>query len=191
MKKAWFHFLILFIFWLFFCVSSGFTEEPKPFGLILGKTSKSETMSILKKEGGRIVKTGYRVIKGDIVNPNVEGVTVKGLPVENLSQATFWFFQGVLFQIVYEFPLSMEKEEFYILFNQLKSKYGKPSKFIKPYLADGLALWKIKDVEIKLIAPWVSWNMYLTYTHVPLNKKVEADNERVFREATSKPKKGL
>lgn len=184
---------LTFLFYLLLiCLTHNlYAEEPRPFGLILGKTSKSEAIAILEKEGGRIVNSGYRVIKGDIANPNVEGVTFKGLPVENLSEATFWFFQGVLFQITYEFPLSMSKEEFYVLFNQLKSKYGKPSRYVKPYLADGLALWKFGNVEVKLLAPWVSRGMYVTYTHTPLYKRAEADDQRVFRESTSKPKKGL
>ncbi len=39
------------------------------------------------------------------------------------------------------------------MFKNLKSIYGKPTKYVKPYLADGIALWRFKDVEVKLLAP--------------------------------------
>ena len=78
--------LIIVISVLFF-VSLVFAEEPKPFGLILGKTTENEAISILQKEGGRIINTGYRIIKGDITNPNIKAVEFKGLPIENLIKA--------------------------------------------------------------------------------------------------------
>jgi len=46
-------------------------------------------MNVIAKEGGRVVDSGYKVIKGDVVNPNVEGVVVRRLPVDNLVSATF------------------------------------------------------------------------------------------------------
>lgn len=148
-------------------------------------------LDVLKKEGGKLTQSGYRVIKGDIYNPSVEGLKYKNLPIENLIEATFWFFESVLFQIVYEFPLSMSKEEFYILYNQLSSKYGKPVKYSKPYLADGIAIWKFKDIEVELLAPWVSRIMYLRYTHLPLSQKTKLSDEKFFKQEVSKPKKGL
>lgn len=168
-----------------------FAEEPRPFGLIVGKTTKEEAFSIMKKEGARIVGSGYRIIKGDIVNPNIEAFEFKELPVENLSVARLWFFKDTLFQIVYEFPLSMSKEEFYVLYEQLKSKYGKPSKYVKPWLADGIAIWKFKDIKVELSAPWVSLKMYLIYTHLPLSKKAEQSDKEVMQKEISKPKRGI
>jgi hypothetical protein len=60
-------------------------------------------MNVIAKEGGKVVDSGYKVIKGDVVNPNVEGVEVEGLPVDNLTSATFWFFKGKLYKIEYHF----------------------------------------------------------------------------------------
>ena len=87
-------------------------EKPEPFGLKLGTTTKSTALSIITSEGGRVVSQGYKKIKGDIINPNVEGIEVEGLPVDNLLTATFWFYKDKLFHIEYTFPLSMSKEEF-------------------------------------------------------------------------------
>jgi len=87
-------------------------EKPEPFGLKLGTTTKSTALSIITSEGGRVVSQGYKKIKGDIINPNVEGIEVEGLPVDNLLTATFWFYKDKLFLIEYTFPLSMSKEEF-------------------------------------------------------------------------------
>ncbi len=168
-----------------------YAQEPRPFGLVVGKTTKNEALSIMEKEGARLVGSGYRTIKGDIVNPNIEGMGFEGLPVENLSVATLWFFNGVLFQITYKFPLSMDKDEFYVLYKQLESKYGKPVKYVKPWLADGVAVWRFGDVEVRLIAPWVSREMYLFYIHLPLSKKADQSDAEVLKKETSKPKRGL
>ncbi len=183
--------IIYLIFLLSFLTFNAFAEEPTPFGLILGKSTKKEALAIMKKEGARLMNSGYRVIKGDIVNPFVEGFELKNVPIENIQRATFWFFNGILFQIVYTFPLSMDKDEFFVMFENLKSKYGKPKKYVKPYLADGIALWRFKDVEVKLLAPWVSSNMYVIYTHIPLFKKAEQSDYEVMKKETSIPKKGL
>ena len=119
---------VILVFSLFLFFNQAFAEEPRPFGLILGKTTKEEAISILEKEGGEIISSGYRIIKGDIYNPNVEGIDFKGLPIEGITKARFWFFQGILFQIVYTFPMS--NEEFDVMYKQLVSKYGKPSKHV-------------------------------------------------------------
>lgn len=167
------------------------SSAPQPFGLKLGLSTKEEVIKVLEKEGGQVVKSGFRIIKGEIVNPNVEGIKVEGLPIEQLKEATFWFFRGKLFRIVYSFPLSMSHEEFYVLYKQLEAKYGKPKRYVKPYLADGLAEWFFKDVKVKLRAPWVSWNMYLIYEHLSLSKEAELSDQDVFQREVSKPKKGL
>jgi len=182
--------LIIVISILFF-VSLAFAEEPKPFGLVLGKTTENDAISILEKEGGKVIDSGYRIIKGNITNPNIKAVELEGLPIENLIKAETWFYQGTLFEIVYFFPLSMNKDEFYVLYKQLESKYGKPTKYIQPRLSDGLALWKFKDIEVKITAPWVSSEMYLTYTHIPFSKKADQSDKEVLKQETSKPKKGF
>ena len=183
---------ILIFTTLFLAISvNAYATEPRPFGLILGKTTKSEAISILKKEGGEVVKSGYRIIKGNIVNPFVKGIFFKNLPLNNLTVAKLWFYKGILFEITYVFPLSMSKEEFYVLLNKLKSKYGQPHKYVKPYLSNGIAVWKFNNIEVKLIAPWVSWSMYLTYTHIPLNKQAELSDRSIFEKETSKPNRGI
>jgi len=166
-------------------------EKPEPFGLKLGTTTKSTALSIITSEGGRVVSQGYKKIKGDILNPNVEGIEVEGLPVDNLLTATFWFYKDKLFLIEYTFPLSMSKEEFNVVYNQLKAKYGAPKKFVKPWLADGVAEWRFQDVVIRLLAPWVSRSMYLIYEHIPLSKEVEKSDQEVFQKETAKPRRGL
>ena len=165
--------------------------QPKPFGLELGVTTKEQALSIIRKEGGRVVNSGNRVIKGDIVNPEIEGVVVTGLPVENLQEATFWFYKGRLFKIEYTFPLSMNKEEFYVLHKQLSQKYGNPKRYVKPYLADGIADWNFGNVRMSLIAPWVSWSMYLVYEHVPTSRQADISDQEVFERETAKPRRGL
>ena len=189
LKLAILFWLLSFI--LFMSSVSYAQKKPQPFGLKLGISTKEETLEIIKKEGGKITESGYKVIKGDITNPNVEGIEVKGLPVDNLSHATFWFFKGKLYMIVYHFPLSMNHDEFYVLSDQLKKTYGQPKRYVRPWLANGLAVWDFGDVRITLSAPWASWTMYLTYEHIPLAKEVEKSDAEVYHRETAKPKKGL
>jgi len=183
--------LLTFALLVFLSLLAFAQQKPEPFGLKLGISTKEETMKVIAKEGGRVINSGYRVIKGDVVNPNVEGVVVRRLPVDNLVSATFWFFKGKLYKIEYLFPLSMEKEEFYMVYEQLKKKYGNPKRYVKPYLADGVAEWNFGDVRMSLIAPWVSESMYLIYEHTPTAREVEKSDQEVFNKETAKPKRGL
>ena len=178
--------LLTFVLLVFLCLFAFAQQKPEPFGLKLGISTKEETMKVIAKEGGRIVGSGYKVIKGDVVNPNVEGVEVERLPVDNLVSATFWFFKGKLYRIEYIFPLSMKKEEFYVISEQLKKKYGNPRRYVEPYLADGVAEWDFGDVRMSLIAPWVSWSMYLTYEHTTTAMEVEKNDQEVFDEEIAK-----
>jgi len=185
---------IVFFIVLIFLLSNSLAfavEKPEPFGLKLGVTTKSTALSIISNEGGKVVSQGYKIVKGDVLNTNVEGVEVKKLPVDDLIKATFWFYKGLLYRIEYTFPLSTSKEEFTVVYNQLKAKYGAPKKFVKPWLADGIAEWNFGDVVVRLFAPWASWDMYLIYEHVPLSKEVEKSDQEVFKKETAKPKKGL
>ena len=183
--------LLTFALLVFLSLLAFAQQKPEPFGLKLGISTKEENMNVIAKEGGRVINSGYRVIKGDVVNPNVEGVVVRRLPVDNLVSATFWFFKGKLYKIEYLFPLSMEKEEFYMVYEQLKKKYGNPRRYVKPYLADGIAEWNFGDVRMSLIAPWVSESMYLIYEHTPTAREVEKSDQEVFNKETAKPKRGL
>jgi hypothetical protein len=85
----------------------------------------------------------------------------------------------------------MNHEEFYVLSDQLKKMYGQPKRYVRPWLANGLAVWDFGDVRITLSAPWASWTMYLTYEHIPLTKEVEKSDAEVYHRETAKPKKGL
>ena len=143
-------------------------------------------MNVIEKEGGKVVSSGYKVIKADVVNPNVEEMEVEGLPVDDLVSATFWFFKGKLYKIEYRFPLSMNKEEFDVIFKLLKRKYGNPRRYVRPYLADGVAEWDFGDVRMTLTAPWVSEDMYLTYEHTPTAREVEKNDQEVFDEEIAK-----
>ncbi|MFZ8786014.1 hypothetical protein [Thermocrinis sp.] len=178
--------LLTFTLLVFLSLFAFAQQKPEPFGLKLGISTKEETMKVIEKEGGKVVDSGYKVIKGDVVNPNVEGVEVEELPVYNLTSATFWFFKGKLYRIEYLFPLSMNKEEFYVIFEQLRKKYGNPRRYVEPYLADGVAEWDFGDVRMSLIAPWVSWSMYLIYEHTPTAREVEKNDQEVFDEEIAK-----
>jgi len=85
----------------------------------------------------------------------------------------------------------MNKDEFYVLYIQLESRYGKPVKYIKSWLADGLTYWKFRDIEVKITAPRVSTEMYLNYTHLPISKKQNQSDKEIFKQETNKPKKGF
>lgn len=86
----------------------------------------------------------------------------------------------------------MNKEEFDVIFEQLKRKYGNPRRYVRPYLADGVAEWNFGDVRMTLTAPRVSEDMYLTYEHTPTAMEVEKNDQEVFEEEIAKrSKKGL
>jgi hypothetical protein len=184
--------LLTFALLVFLSLLAFAQQKPEPFGLKLGISTKEETMKVIEKEGGKVVGSGYKVIKGDVVNPNVEGVEVERLPVDNLTSATFWFFKGKLYKIEYLFPLSMNKEEFDVVFEQLKRKYGNPRRYVRPYVADGIAEWNFGDVRMTLTAPWASDDMYLIYEHTPTAMEVEKNDREVFdEEITKRSMKGL
>jgi len=178
--------LLTFALLVFLSLFAFAQQKPEPFGLKLGISTKEETMKVIAKEGGRLVGSGYKVIKGDVVNPNVEGVKVERLPVDNLVSATFWFFKGKLYKIEYLFPLSMDKEEFYVISEQLRKKYGNPRRYVRPYLADGIAEWNFGDVRMILTAPWGFEDMHLTYEHTPTAMEVEKNDQEVFEEEIAK-----
>jgi hypothetical protein len=94
-------------------------------------------MNVIEKEGGKVVSSGYKVIKADVVNP-------------------------------------------------IKRKYGNPRRYVRPYLADGVAEWDFGDVRMTLTAPWVSEDMYLTYEHTPTAREVEKNDQEVFDEEIAK-----
>lgn len=173
-------------------------DIPKPFGLKLGISTKKETLQIIKKEGGRIVGRGYKVIKWDIVNPNVEGIEVKGLPVYNMKKAVFWFFKGKLYAIDYIFPLEMYSE----VSKWLEYKYGKTYLEIpdSPALTSKRVgkIWVFKDIFVTITVPRKSIGftsdpfVYLRYEHTPLASKVEeSDMEILAKKTLELKKKGL
>jgi hypothetical protein len=178
--------LLTFTLLVFLSLLAFAQQKPEPFGLKLGISTKEETMKVIAKEGGRVVDSGYKVIKGNVVNPNVEGVEVEGLPVDDLVSATFWFFKGKLYKIEYRFPLSVNKEEFDVILEQLKRKYGNPRRYVKPYLANGVAEWDFGDVRMILTAPWGFGDMNLTYEHTPTAIEVEKNDQEVFDEEIAK-----
>lgn len=170
--------------------SHAFAEEPRPFGLILGKSSLQETRTVIEREGGKITNEGSRVIDGDMVNPRVTGLEVEGLPVAELENANFWFFNGTLMEVDYRFPGSMDKSEFYRLSDQLKEKYGKPASYRAPNLANGLAVWKSRGVEVRLSVAWVGSVTNVTYLSPALAAKASTDDKRVYAQQTKEKVKG-
>lgn len=124
----------------------------------------------------------------------LRGMEVTGLPVAELKSAKFWLFNGTLMEVVYFFPASMNKGEFYRLADQLREKYGKTANFRKPELSEGLAVWRLRDVEVRLNVPWVASSTTLSYRHPVLTKKAEADDKQVYSRQTklrAKSQKGL
>lgn len=154
-------------------VGISFSKYPRPFGLELGKTSEKEFLRTIKKKGWRVVESGYKVIEADITNPEVTGYIISGINLEKLKKASFWFYKGTLFKIVYTFNEDMEKSTFYLYFDQLRAKYGKPKSYIKPWLSNGEAVWVFGNIKLELYCPWVSRETYILYLHTPLNKKVK------------------
>jgi len=166
-------------------------DRPSPFGLTVGITSEDEFKEIVKAKGWRIEGSGYRIIKNDIVNPDVTGYKVTGLPLEKLNSAYFWFFKGTLMEIEYRLHESMDKSTFYMYYDLLKNKYGNPSSYTKPELANGRALWKVGGVEIELYCPWVGGTTYLFYTDPDLYSKAAESDKAVYEEQTKEKAKSL
>jgi hypothetical protein len=176
---------------LFLAVKFAFAGWEMPFGLRLGVDTPETVKKVVMANGGVIKEEGNKIIKQDIVNPDIYGLKVENLNVDYLDYAMFWFYKGRLYKIEYVFPLNMEHEEFYLIDKKLRAKYGNPSRYVKPYLADGVAVWRNGDIEIKLLAPWVSWSMYLTYTHKPLESQALNSDNYYLNKTLSKPSKGL
>jgi hypothetical protein len=85
----------------------------------------------------------------------------------------------------------MNREEFYVIFEQLRKKYGNPRWSVRLYLPDRIAEWNFGDVRMRLIAPWASRSMYLIYEHTPTAREVGKSDQEVFNKETAKPKRGL
>lgn len=181
---------------LAFCFAArpGFAAEPRPFGLVLGSSTKQDALKAIQAEGGTVTRSGNRIVSGEIINPAVEGMIVEGLRIEGLEEARFWFMSGTLMAIDYDFPASMSKAEFYRLLDQLREKYGRPAQLRVPQLADGLAVWKSGSVETRLSVPWVASTTVVIYRHVPLWKKAAAEDKKVYEQETraaARRQKGL
>jgi hypothetical protein len=60
-----------------------------------------------------------------------------------------------------------------VILIEVKERKGrcKMKRAVLFYLADGRAQWNVGDVRMSLIAPWVSWSMYLIYKHTPKPKR--------------------
>ena len=160
----------------------GFGGEPSPFGLKLGKTTEGEFLKVVEDRGWRVEKSGYRIIKGDVSNPEVSGYQIGGINLDKLSQAFFWFYKGVLFQVEYRLYENMSKETFKYYYEQLRAKYGRPSVYREPWLQNGRAVWKFRNVTLELYSPWVGRVTYLTYTHRRLNAEAERSDKKHYRE---------
>ncbi|EDP75970.1 hypothetical protein [Hydrogenivirga sp. 128-5-R1-1] len=170
---------VVFLLLSWFILS--FAKPPAPFGLELGKTTEKEFLKVVKQKGWNIEKSGYRIIEADITNPDVTGYAISGINLDKLSEAVFWFYKGTLFKIVYTFSEDMQKNTFYLYFDQLKAKYGKPSSYRKPWLSDGEAVWRFGNVKLELYCPWVGRSTYILYVHTPLDRKAEKSDEAYYR----------
>ena len=73
------------------CIRSKSLNIPSPFGLKLGLTTEEEFKEVAKRKGWEIEKSGYRIIRDNISNPNVTGYVIVGIPSKNLTQLIFGF----------------------------------------------------------------------------------------------------
>ncbi len=172
-------------------VGISFAKPPTPFGLELGKTTEKEFLSLVKQKGWRIEKSGYRIIEGDLTNPDVTGYIISGINLDRLESATFWFYKGTLFKIVYTLSENMDKKTFYLYFDQLKAKYGKPISYTKPWLANGEAVWRFGNVKLSLYCPWVGRKTYIMYVHTALDRQAEKSDEAYYRKYIREKSKKL
>jgi len=168
-----------------------FAKPPAPFGLELGKTTEKAFLKLVRQKGWHIEKSGYRIIEGDITNPDVAGYIISGIELDRLDSATFWFYKGTLFKIVYTLREDMNKKTFYLYLDQLKAKYGKPVSYTKPWLANGEAIWKFGSVELSLYCPWVGRETYIVYVHTTLDRKAEKSDEAYYRKYIREKSKKL
>ncbi len=168
-----------------------FAKPPSPFGLELGKTTEKDFLKLVKQKGWRIKKSGYRIIEADITNPDVTGYVISGIKLYKLDSATFLFYKGTLFKIIYTFEENISKKTFYLYFDQLKTKYGKPVSYKKPLLADGKAVWKFGTIELKLYSPWVGRETYIMYIHTTLDREAEKSDEAYYRKYIKERSKRL
>ena len=87
-------------------------------------------------------------------------------------------------RIEYRLSESMNKSSFYTYYDLLKNKYGNPNTYVKPYLANGKAIWNIGGVEIKLYSPWVTGITYLTYTDPSLYSQANESDREIYQQET-------
>ena len=164
---------------------------PKPFGLKLGYSTKSEFSTILKKKNWVIKTKGYKIIKDNISSPNVYGYFIENINLKNLKIAKFWFYKDTLMQITYILYDDMNKSTFKSYYDKLKAKYGKPDKYTEPHLADGYAEWNFMDIKIKLICPWTSKYAYLIYENDYLVKLADKDDQKYYQDYIKKTSKDI
>ncbi|RMA97265.1 tetratricopeptide repeat protein [Hydrogenothermus marinus] len=167
---------------------------PKPFGLVVGKTTQEEFLRIVKERNWNISNKGYRIIKDDVSNPNIYGYFIDNINLKYLDTAKFWFYKGILMKIDYELSEDMGKNTFKVYYDKLKAKYGAPAIYREPYLAEGLAEWNFGNVKVILRVPWVSTYTYLTYEDIKLTQEADKDDEEYYKsyiQKTSKDIEGL
>jgi len=149
-------------------------DAPTPFGLIFGKTNREETYKILQDQGGTLEKEGYRVIKDDISNPNIVGAFFRGVQIEGVLTTKAWFYKDIIMSLNYE--LSGSFKTFY---DQLKERYGTPTKSRSGFGGEEYAIWKFKDVDLELIHPFMG-TFSMSYTHIPLWEKSKQDDSNHY-----------
>jgi hypothetical protein len=153
-------------------------DNPAPFGFVFGKTTREDVLNILKKEGASVVQGGYRIIKGKITNPHVEGYVLKDIGIDGVVTAKVWFLDGVLMELTY--TLSGSFQPFY---DQLKVKYQEPSKATTDFGGEAHARWLFKDIGLSLDKPFMG-DMTMDYTHVQMYNESNSLDDKVYAEST-------
>ena len=112
----------LYVLLITLVLGLSFGKPPTPFGLELGKTTEKEFLKVVKQKGWNIEKSGYKIIKPNISNSDVIGYVISDINIEKFKAATFWFYKGTLFQIVYYLDEDLQDNTFNLYFEKKKSK---------------------------------------------------------------------
>lgn len=158
-------------------------DAPTPFDLIFGQTNREEAYKILQGQGGTLETEGYRVIKDDISNPNIIGAFFRGVKIDGVMTTKAWFYKDTIMTLNYE--LSSSFKTFY---DQLKERYGTPTKSRSGFGGEEYAIWKFKDVDLELVHPFMG-TFTMSYTYIPLWGKSKQDDSTHYSETTKEKAK--
>lgn len=167
-------------------------SAPRPFDLVLGKSSLDDSKATWNKNNAEVTGQGYGEAKPSYIDNDPDGVAnervqlfdVSGLPLDRLQTARFGFFDNVLYLIKYQFQ---EGADFDKIKSEVIMKYGPPQahdgfgdEYYTWHFAGGVTLSLKKDFMGK---------HEMIFLHEPTLKLVQASNQSVYRENLKKKAK--